>query len=633
MSSKNKRLAIGIGAGLVVLVLVLILGLIDVGGGKQASREKVMADIEANNFDLSQVDDALLADLLSYRFAPGKAYWFSFKRTVRATLKDQQLLDMDLAGQLAAHILEEQSRVLTAIVVVDFNNIKGVAINAGNKEEAAKSLAALVQFTRNGSVQALRFTPASTSAERDLMRDIVASWMQALPTLREDQKGPGRGSLLSRMFGGDRRGPFQIRGMDTQGEFLADLFVSKGEAVTLILESAKQQYLQTVSPVSIRESKARLDFDLQKGFPLERTMNEEFESGPDSFRLLSQQTFSSTFTKAGDSAYSLSEMALYSVVGRVFDLDHYRAEAAKMPNVAIKSWPDLKQMLADIKPDTQGSVKHNAFHQLTKTLKTDTAAQKAALQEVRKYSSETDQFQMLVGALSFSGSPEVQAGLIELFTGAGLDSRGRLNLLEAFTMMEQPTTEEARAFLVDTFGKAETPEIENSSGLALAAALRHKPDDKLRRTIEREWEKAGSPSRKRFVLEMIGNSGDDSFFGIVQEAYRSGNLFLQIAALKALRFMNSARARTMLLAELSGAGPELAHAAADAISHQEWKPTFEKPIQDCVRQRQNSNTRITCANYALSQESQSAGMKAVLAGLRGKVSDDFDAFIRQQLSQ
>src|SRR5690606_38861835 len=133
------------------------------------------------------------------------------------------------------------------------------------------------------------------------------------------------------------------------------------------------------------------------------------------------------------------------------------------------------------------------------------------------------------GALSFSGSPEVQAGLIDLFRNAGLDMRGRLNLLEGFTMMEQPATAETSAFLLDTFGKAETPAIENSSGLALAAALRHSPDETLRNTIRREWEKAGSPSRQRFVLEMIGDSGDASCFGSVEKAYRSGNLFVQIA--------------------------------------------------------------------------------------------------------
>ena len=531
--------------------------------------------------------------------------------------------------------MEESAGVIAAVIAVEVQNLRGVDPASLTKEGKGKSAhSALVRFDRNGAIQTLRYSQGADEAEIEILKDLVANWLQSLPSKAASEGKDSRGSVMGRLLGGDRRGPFSVRGVDTQGEFLANLFVSKGDGTALRLDSAKQSYVNSTSPITIHGADAKVDFDLHKGYLLSRAGTDELEIGPPGFRVRSSQSFSFTFQKVGDSAFGAADLALYGLPAKVYDPEFYRASASELKEVRVRPWSEVNQMLAELKPDTDGRKKHNAFHQLTKTLRSDKAAVKAALGEARKYQPETDQFQMIVGALSYAGSPEAQAGLMALFNGQGLNQRGQQNILYAFAMMEEKATAEAKLFLADNFTRADSPELENSSGLAMAATQRANPDDKTRRMIEQEWQKARSASRKRFVLEMIGNSGDDTYFPIITQAYRSGNLFLQTAAIKALRFMQGRQAVAMILAELSGNNNEqIATAAAEALSYHTWDAAYAGPVTDCVRRRRASNLRIACANYALGETAQHAAMKAVLAGLKGSGESDFDAFIDQQLAE
>ena len=111
MKSLLKRPAV---LGLAVLVLTLLLGLILLltGGSSEgsATREKALQDLQNNAFELSSVDDALLADLLTYRLQPGKSYWYQFSRRLEAGLKEKSILNIELSGLLAAHRGGERRR-------------------------------------------------------------------------------------------------------------------------------------------------------------------------------------------------------------------------------------------------------------------------------------------------------------------------------------------------------------------------------------------------------------------------------------------------------------------------------------------------------------------------------------------
>ncbi len=635
MKSLGKRpLILGLAVA-ALLLLGLVVWVISGGPEPSATRDKALADIQNNAFDLATVDDSLLADLLTYRLQPGKSYWYQFSRKVEATLQDKPVVSIELSGLLAAHVVEEKAGVLSTIISVEFQNLRGIDSTALAREGKGKTAhTALFAFDRSGLVQALRFTVGAEEAETEIIKDLLSNWLQSLPTKTAAEGRDTRSSAVGRLLGQDRRGPFAVRGVDTHGEYQSRLFVLPGEGVALRLEAAKQNYLSPATPVSVQGGETRGDFDLQKGYHLSRSGNDELEIGPAGFRVKSSQSYSFTFQKIADSAFGPADLAAYVLPAKVYDPDLYRAAAADIKEARVRSWSEVKELLSELKPDTDGRKKHDAFHQLTKTLRSDASAVNAALAEVRRYPPETDQFQMIIGALSYAGSPEAQSGLIALFQGQALNQRGLQNILFAFAMMDEKATPEAKGFLSDTFARAESPEIENSAGLAMASTQRANPDDRTRRLIEQEWSKARTPSRKRFVLEMVGNSGDDSYLPIVREAFRSNNPFLQTAALKALRFMQSKEAVQMILSELSGnQNEQLATAAAEALAHHTWDAAYARPVTECVQRRKSTNLRIACANYALGEPSQQAAMRQVLSAQKGTGAEDFDAYIEQQLAE
>src|SRR5690606_23818304 len=106
--------------------------------------------------------------------------------------------------------------------------------------------------------------------------------------------------------------------------------------------------------------------------------------GPDGFRVKSSQSFSFQLKDIVDSTFGVDDLSFYSLTASLFDPELYRASASDLAEVKVLPWAEVKGMLGEMDSETDERKKHKAFHQLTKTLSKDKAAERAALEEVKK---------------------------------------------------------------------------------------------------------------------------------------------------------------------------------------------------------------------------------------------------------
>ncbi len=566
----------------------------------------------------------LFSDLYGYRLRQGKAYRYHFRRTVRGILNDKPVVDAVFAGSLWAHVLKADGAGTTLLAQLEFQSMEGVEFPA----QGQPAMAVRVRIDRQGRAIETHFRTDVTPETRRIVKDIVGTWLVQLPESPEvARREPDLlgGLKLNRLF--RRAVEYSMTLSDLQGRYLAAYTFPHGIKESLRIEIRKEKYLQSSMPIEIERSAGVVRWALGEGHPLVRTIEERFQAGPSEMRMETQLGGEYRLANIIDSPLSASELEAYTQSVALYQVEY---QGRLVVAGSAPPWPELRSRLMAITPTSTDDNKRNLFNDLCNSLRRSPEAVSAALQELRSYRRDSEQFGMVLGALGYAGSPTAQAGLRELYQ-TGKSAEDRSAVVTVFTMIDRPITPESRDFLLQSAGQGDSEALNSQIDLAIGSSLRHaQPEQRseggVRSYITKKWNAAGSTAARRAVLQIIGNSGDPHFFDLLA-GVRDPDL--RGDALFSMRFMDSDRVRSYLLEVLVGRDDASVRLqAANALYWQTWRPSFEKPIHNCVKMERVTPLRKACADVALGYGGPREEMVRLLVSVEDTGDDTFREYVR-----
>ncbi len=640
---KKKILAI---AGAVAVVLAAVLVFTLTGNEQIRKSENSLGDlIESGDLKLSKLDDELLSDLFSYRFKAGSAYVYDFRRSVRIEFRKQEVANLAFTGVLTAHAVRVEADKLELVIDVQFQTARGLEQDTSGKSQKDKVHTVLLKLDRKGDTIDILY-PKGRGDEDDaaIMNDIVSKWLTILPDNDEIQKSRAEKTegeferVFNRIAGGGEVGPIAVRSEDTQGQYGASFTARQIDDTQVEVIKKKIRYYKSAALIKIEGSENNHIWDSAAGYFKRVSGTESFSYGDSSFGARSDQIYRYEFKNIIKSAYSAQDLAFYTESLDFYDETGTRGQLRQMAGAPIKTWKEIKAMLAGIKAGTPQKKKNNIFNSLAASLKNDKNMTPAVLKEVRVYKVGTEQYRMLMGALTYAGTPEAQDGLRAMYRGGENGDPGRDSVIQAFTMMDEPITRISKRFLTDTFKNANSPELRDNAGLALGSSLRNgKGDDaeteKIRETLMNEWRNATSDARKARVLEMLGNSGDEYFFDLMKEVHQgSPNPHLRRLSVYAMRFIDTEKvSRYILDVPLKHQDAGVRSAAIEALSMQTFRKFSYEPLAAVIKNEKAASLRLKASEVLLGQEDPEirTRTRALLESVKDNAPAEFRDYIEK----
>ncbi|MCR9142784.1 MAG: hypothetical protein NXI24_11075 [bacterium] len=593
-------------------------------GGEQAWGEEGAAQFDTVN------------ELLEYRMRAGKAYEYGFTRSMDAEVNGEKLVDLELGGLVTPHVVRARDGRLDLIVHVRLDQTAGIdaAELPAAKENRGAPLAYLahLQIDRMGQPLFLRFSKDTPDqAEQGLIRDVISTWLQPLP-------GPGsrprpvaeaEQSWFASTFGfgfgsssGDAEAAvFAVQGTDTQGFYDAalSLFAEDDAGEKIRYDLAKEKYNDSLTPIKIEESEHNIVWTIEHGVFSGSAGKDQFLMGPSEFSVDSSLKYVYNLNEVGPARYTETDLAQFTINGDIYDVESYLSdrEVSVPERTRAKPWREIKPQLTAVTADMSGEQRTEVFNTLAVSVRADPTLAVDAARAARQFESDDHRFQMVMGALSYSGSPAAQDELLDLYADEGLDQAGRESVIDAFTLMTEAATPETLNMLQDAFA-SDDPNVSGRAGLALGSAQRNNPNEKLRQWIRDEWRAAKNDVQRQTVLEYIGNSGDPQLLPIIKEALKSEDFALQQLALNSTRFMDTPEVNGYLLRQFQdrGVNQRLRYEALGSLALHRWEERFLPIMENCVRQESMEAMRMRCARFTLEQLRHERRMKDLLKSQR-----------------
>ncbi len=205
---------------------------------------------------------------------------------------------------------------------------------------------------------------------------------------------------------------------------------------------------------------------------------------------------------------------------------------------------------------------------------------------------------LLPKALSTIGHPEAQAALVKAIRAHSKDKNALFTLLNPLATVSEPT-EEAEEALRELAFKSGDPEIEAMAQLALGAQARRIglfAPERARKIIDRfidELKRPSSPEMTKQLLLALGNAGSSRALPEISKLATNPSPDLRATALRALRFIDSPQAETMLLEALrSDNDISVRVAAADALGYREITEASFKAQKQIFLKDSNVSVRL-----------------------------------------
>ncbi|MEQ9366027.1 MAG: HEAT repeat domain-containing protein [Leptospirales bacterium] len=578
-----------------------------------------------------------LSELLEYRMDAGKAYEYSFTRSMDAQVNGEKMVDLELGGLLTPHVVRADNGRLDLIVHVRLDKTAGIdaeELPTAKRSGGAPAYLAHLQIDRAGQPMFLRFSGDTPDpAEQGLIRDVISTWLQPLPgpgsRPRKSADGEAGRSWFASTFGfggGEGDAPvFAVRGTDTQGLYdaalslLADEEAGAGAGENFRYDLSKEKYSDSLTPIKIEESQHKIVWKIQHGVFSGSAGKDQFLMGPSEFQVDSSLQYVYNLNEVGPAQYTEADLARFTINGDIYDVESYLSDReVQVPErVQAKPWREIKPQLAAVTAEMDGEKRTEVFNTLAVSVRADPTLAAQAARAARDFRSDDHRFQMVMGALSYAGSPAAQDELLAMYANGGLDAHGRESVIDAFTLMSEPATPEALNMLQNAFG-SDDPDIRGRAGLALGSAQRNNPGEKLRQWIRDEWRAAKNDVQRQTVLEYIGNSGDPELMTIIKEALKSDDFSLQQLALNSTRFMDTIEVNGFLLQQFQdkGLNQRLRYEALGSLALHRWEERFLPIMENCVRQESMEAMRMRCARFTLEQLRHERRMKDLLRGQR-----------------
>lgn len=573
----------------------------------------------------AQVEAANLVSAWTYRLEVGKAYVYDLSQTTDVRREKKPYANVTGKGRLEAHVVQAHEDSLDLIVRIDYEGSAGVALSPGGALQRSPLVvdeSAHLRIARNGKVLALARVPGQ-AAKSQIFTTLLGSWLYVLPRFQSES-------------GAIEAGPFFAEAVDGSGEFSVRYDLSEKAADPLRVTMRKERYQRASALTRMLSSEHQLAWSLAGGHLLNAKREERYEKGARELGVEVKDSGEITFVAQHATGFTPADLKRYTHATAM-----YLPEIASQEHVfaldenKVRSWEDLQADLRRLPSDPESEKTLELFDQVATSLVKHPEMLPSVAEEAAAQPSGSDQYRMLVGAISNLGTRDAQNALIDLYDAK--DDKGKDMVLKAQALMDAPATEETRSMLVDSVDHGKTPALRSGAGLALGSALRNlsgkDEDDSVeaaRARIMKLWNEAALPNDKNYALQVIGNSGDAYFVGLLKSEILSAESLYRPQAVSALRFMKDDESAQLLgLSLRSTDAPQLQQAAVDALFYRAWRPEFMEPVVSCFLGAAQSDLRIRCARAALQQPSQQQEMHAVLEKVRrsGQLDESLSSFI------
>jgi len=205
---------------------------------------------------------------------------------------------------------------------------------------------------------------------------------------------------------------------------------------------------------------------------------------------------------------------------------------------------------------------------------------------------------ILPKALSTIGHPQAQAALVQAIEAHSKDKNALFTLIHPLATVAEPT-EQAEEALRRLAFKSKDPEIQAMAQLALGAQTRRiarSSPERAKKIVDRfikEIKRSSSTEMTKQLLLALGNAGSSHALPEISELAKSPSPDLRATALRALRFIDSPRAETLLIDALrSDHDSSVRSAAANALGYREMTEASFKVHKQIFLEDSNVTVRL-----------------------------------------
>lgn len=204
---------------------------------------------------------------------------------------------------------------------------------------------------------------------------------------------------------------------------------------------------------------------------------------------------------------------------------------------------------------------------------------------------------ILPKALSTIGHPQAQAALVKAIKAYSKDRNVLFTLLTPLATVSEPT-EEAEEALRNLAFDSRDPDIRAMAQLALGAQARRISvfaPERAGKIIDRfidELKRSSSSEMTKQLLLALGNAGSSRALPEISKLTTNPSPDLRATALRALRFIDSPQAETMLLEALRSDDSSVRVAAADALGYRKITEASFKAQKQIFLKDSNVSVRL-----------------------------------------
>jgi hypothetical protein len=578
----NRKFFLGLSIAAVSAVIFLTM--------REQKREP--ANLEAERENILSQSRCDLGTPFQFKQQNGQSVVYDYSRTVQATgFPNNQSLDLQYEGQFFLTPIAAKTGTTQVIFSADISSVTvagrkltGKAIQGGELAQVASrnpKSALMAELLPNGKIKALYMHKQALPGAMNIMRDLVASYVQEIPTGTTAQfRGPGQDTTgvyeadyVFKPCGFDKR---KLRYTQVKNLALKDLPT---------IEDSKHSW--TMSDFGYPRSAEGFDrLTLSAAVAIKTSVRYGFE-------------FSDVIPKG---LWTGKDLALFTV-RTALNLESegmlMTGSSGKQPGFVVLDWKkDLIPALNKIDKNMRDGARLELFHDLNRLLKSRPELLPEFMAEAIKSNFESDKYRLLIGAINTLGTPEAQKVLTDIYKNPGVDKNGKQTVLSAFVLAESQPTTDSKAFLSQVVTSPTTDKnLRESALLAVGSSQKRSPDPQQRSLLQSQYQNAAERSDQMVAMQAIGNSGDTALKTVIAETLKDETKHspsLRQEAVYSLRFMVDQDSRNFLKTALQGQNLDAKHAASEALYFQENLGEFQDTLLNCLA-KENKAIRTNCA--------------------------------------
>ena len=257
----------------------------------------------------------------------------------------------------------------------------------------------------------------------------------------------------------------------------------------------------------------------------------------------------------------------------------------------------MKTDLSDLKNLTVQN-KNEILDQVSNLLKENPYLLKNYRELMGQYPEGSMQRSILLGAMLYVNTPEVQGTLVDLYREVkGKESLERQKILAGFNVTDSELTPATKDFLRDVYQNGNDSFSRPMAGLALGATLSIKEDRALQAEIKADYQIAKTDFDRSLAVSMMGNSRSPAFLKEIVRSADADSVEERVTAAEALRHYSDGEARQKLFEMAQNdQALEVRRQAVRSFAYQPYDAMTRERLFQCSRSEKEYEVRKGCVD-------------------------------------